>query len=97
MIRAALLALICLGAPARAEEIVAGLSQNNVSITTRFDGSEILIYGAVKRDAPAPTTAPLEVIVTVEGPQSPLVVRRKARIAGIWLNRAAVKVDSAPT
>ena len=28
------------------EEIVLGLSQAEVSITTNFDGSEILVYGA---------------------------------------------------
>jgi uncharacterized protein (TIGR02186 family) len=83
-------------APAQ-EVIVSGLSQNRVSITADFDGSEILIYGAVKRDTPAPGDSPLEVIVTVEGPASPVMVRRKDRVAGIWVNNAAVRVDSAPS
>ncbi len=93
-----LLALLCLAAPALAQEtIVSGLSQNRVSITADFDGSEILIYGAVKRDTPAPEGGPLEVIVTVEGPSTPVTVRRKARVAGIWVNTDAVVVDSAPS
>jgi uncharacterized protein (TIGR02186 family) len=93
-----LVALLALGLPAMAEEtIVAGMSQNRVSITADFDGSEILIYGAVKRDAPQPDSGPLEVIVTVEGPSTPVTVRRKGRVAGIWLNNAAVRVDSAPS
>ncbi|NJS39940.1 MAG: hypothetical protein HC783_14040 [Rhodobacteraceae bacterium] len=97
MIRA-LLALLCLAAPALAQEtIVSGLSQNRVSITADFDGSEILIYGAVKRDTPPPEGGPLEVIVTVEGPSTPVTVRRKARVAGIWVNTDAVVVDSAPS
>lgn len=97
MIRA--LALICaLALPAAAQEvIVAGMSQNRVSITADFDGSEILIYGAVKRDAPPPAAGPLEVIVTVEGPSTPVAVRRKDRVAGIWINNASVLVDSAPS
>lgn len=96
MIRiAALLAL--LASPALAEEIVAGLSQNAVSITADFTGSEILIYGAVKRDAPPPAGAPMEVIITVEGPSIPLTIRRKDRRAGIWVNTDAVTIDSAPT
>jgi uncharacterized protein (TIGR02186 family) len=91
------LALACLLAgPVAGETIVAGLSQNRVSITADFDGSEILVYGAVKRDAPAPI-GPLDVIVTVEGPSTPLTVRRKDRVAGIWINNAAVEVDSAPS
>ena len=89
--------LLVLAQTASAEEIVAGLSQNNVSITASFDGSEILIYGAVKRDAPPPTGPPLQVIVTVEGPTAPLIVRRKEYVAGIWLNRASVRIDSAPS
>ena len=97
MIRAALLALM-LASPALADEsIVSGLSQNRVSITADFVGSEILVYGAVKRDAPAPEGSPLEVIVTVEGPATPLTVRRKERVAGIWINNASVLVDSAPS
>jgi uncharacterized protein (TIGR02186 family) len=84
--------------PAAAQEvIVAGMSQNRVSITADFDGSEILIYGAVKRDAPPPDGGPLEVIVTVEGPSTPVTVRRKDRVAGIWLNNAEIRVDSAPS
>ncbi|MFC3084765.1 TIGR02186 family protein [Tabrizicola soli] len=98
MIRLALL-LLALALPAAAQEqIVAGMSQNRVSITADFDGSEILIYGAVKRDAPPPEgRGPLEVIVTVEGPSTPVAVRRKDRVAGIWLNNAEVRVDSAPS
>ena len=98
MIRALMLALLLPGpALAAGEEIVSGLSQNRVAITANFDGSEILIYGAVKRDAPAPQDEPLEVIITVEGPSTPLVIRRKERLAGIWVNTAAVTVDAAPS
>lgn len=79
-----------------AETIVAGLSQNRVSITADFTGSELLIYGAVKREAPAPD-GPLDVIITVEGPSAPLVIRRKERVAGIWINRDRARVDSAPS
>ncbi len=83
--------LLALALPAAAQEvIVAGMSQNRVSITADFDGSEILIYGAVKRDAPPPEdVGALEVIVTVEGPSTPVAVRRKDRVVGIF--------DSAPS
>lgn len=99
MIRRALLFLALLAAPALGQEtIVSGLSQNRVSITADFDGSEILVYGAVKRDGPAPEAAGrMEVIITVEGPSAPLTVRRKDRVGGLWINNAAVAVDSAPS
>lgn len=95
-----LIALIALLVPhvSLAEEtIVTGLSQNRVQITTNFDGSDILIYGAVKRDAPAPKEGRLEVIITVEGPSQPLVLRRKERVGGIWINNSSVTINSAPS
>ncbi|MDQ2065922.1 TIGR02186 family protein [Xinfangfangia sp. CPCC 101601] len=91
-----LLALPVLAQDRPAETIVAGLSQNRVAITADFDGSEILVYGAVRRDSPPPEGR-LDVIVTVEGPPSSLLVRRKDRVWGIWVNHAAISVDSAPS
>ncbi|MFN4154979.1 MAG: TIGR02186 family protein [Paracoccaceae bacterium] len=97
MIRAALLWLLsALPALAASEDIVAGLSQNRVSITADFDGSEILIYGAVRRTAPTPPGT-LHVIITVEGPSTPITVRKKERTAGIWINRESVQISSAPS
>ena len=76
-----LLAVLLLLAPlaAFADSIVAGLSQNRVSITATFVGSEILIFGAVKRDEPPPEDDPLRVVVVVEGPKGPITVRRSAQ------------------
>jgi uncharacterized protein (TIGR02186 family) len=91
----ALLALVAL--PLRAEEVVAGLSQNRVSISADFDGSEILIFGAVKREARIDTETPLHVVVTVAGPRVPVTVRRKEKVAGIWVNTDAVKIETAPS
>lgn len=88
--------LLALALPAQAEEIVLGLSAEEVAITATFDGSDILIFGAVKRDAPPPPV-PLQVIITVSGPLTPVTVREKERIAGIWVNNAAVEVDAAPS
>lgn len=82
--------------PAKAEEVVLGLSVDQVAITATFEGSEILVFGAVKREAPIPEE-PLDVIVAVAGPDKPLVVRRKERRFGIWVNIDAVEIDAAPS
>lgn len=95
LILAVLLAPVA--AAAQDETVVAGLSQNEVSITANFDGSEILIFGAVQRYAPVPDGGPLEVIITIEGPDQPVIVRRMERRYGIWMNTEAVEVDAAPT
>jgi len=91
-----LLPLLLLALPLHAEEVVLGLSRDEVSITTNFDGSEILIFGAVKRET-AISDDPLQVIVTVAGPSAPVMVRRKDRRFGIWVNTDAVEVDAAPS
>lgn len=96
LLRAALI-LILAALPVRAEKIVLGLSEYRVSITADFDGSEILVYGAVKREEPLPEGPPLQVIVTVEGPSTPLTVWRKDRRWGIWVNSDAVTIDAAPS
>jgi len=88
--------LILLAAPATAEEIVLGLSQDEVAITATFEGSEILVFGAIKRSAPAPD-GDLGLIVAVAGPDDHVTVRRKDRRFGIWVNTDDVKVDAAPT
>lgn len=80
-----------------AEEVVLGLSQDRVAITATFDGSEILVFGAIKREAPIPDGDPLEVVVAVSGPEEPVMVRRKERKFGIWVNVDSVLVDSAPS
>lgn len=79
------------------EKVVMGISRDTISITTNFDGSDILIFGAVKRETPVPDGAPLEVIITVEGPKEPVNVRRKEKRFGIWINTDSVQVDEAPS
>ena len=83
--------------PAAAEEVVLGLSKDEVAITTSFNGSDILIFGAVKRDKPIPEGDPLEVIVTISGPSDPVTVRRKEKRLGIWVNIDSVEIDRAPS
>ncbi|MCA0272084.1 MAG: TIGR02186 family protein [Proteobacteria bacterium] len=93
----ALLTLLFLPQTTLAEEVVAGLSQDSISITANFDGSDLLIYGAVKREEPIPQDSLLDVIITVEGPSEPVVVRRKSRTMGIWVNTSGVEIDRAPS
>lgn len=93
----ALVALLLWPLAAAAEEVVMGLSADNVAITTTFDGESLLVFGAVKRDAPPPEGAPLEVIVTLSGPLTPVTVREKERILGLWVNRDWIRVSAAPS
>jgi len=76
-------------APARAEPLIADLSESVVRITTGFTGTKVLLFGAKEGDG--------RIVVIVEGPRHALTVRRKDRIAGIWINRAEVRFRDVPS
>ncbi|MCO4846928.1 MAG: TIGR02186 family protein [Yoonia sp.] len=89
--------MLLLALPAQAEEeIILGLSQTEIDITATFVGSEILLFGAIRRDAPVPD-GNLGIIVTVAGPETPVTVRRKERRFGIWVNVDDVQIAAAPS
>lgn len=88
---------VALALPLRAEQIVLGLSRDEVAITATFNGSEILIFGAIKNDNRQSPEGELGVIVTVSGPEEAVTVRRKDRRLGIWVNTESVKIDVAPS
>jgi uncharacterized protein (TIGR02186 family) len=90
--------LLLVGLPAKAAEIIGGLSQNRVQLTMNFAGSEILIFGAIRRDAPRfENEPPFDIIITIEGPPQPVVIWRKARRMGIWVNVESVQMASVPS
>jgi uncharacterized protein (TIGR02186 family) len=74
--------------PARAAPLVADLSSREIAITTGFSGAELLLFGATDGEG--------DVVVVIRGPVRREVVRRKERVAGIWLNRTSVTFDDVP-
>jgi uncharacterized protein (TIGR02186 family) len=80
----------------RGEAVVADLSEKLIAITSNFTGANLLLFGNV--DAPDMVTPALQrdVVAVVRGPYEPLTIRRKERVAGIWINRNAEEVPAAP-
>ncbi len=98
--RAALLALILtLASPLGAQEtVVTGISTDNIALTADFSGSDVLIFGAIRRDAPIPADAgALDIVITLSGPPRTVIVRRKEWRAGLWLNSDGVRVRDTPS
>ena len=94
----AALVTLLLAAPLLAQTVVTGLSVDKIALTADFTGSEIFVFGAIRRDAPIdPAAPPLDIIVTIKGPTRNVVVRRKDRHFGIWLNTESVRVRDVPT
>jgi uncharacterized protein (TIGR02186 family) len=95
---AALLLLASTAAPAAAEDLVLSLSSDRVVIASNFTGTEVVLFGAVQRDAASvPRRGTYDLVVTVRGPARDLVVRRKERVLGIWINRESRTFPGAPS
>lgn len=85
-------------APLAAQELVTGISTENIALTANFTGSEVLVFGAIRRDAPIPPgQSPVDVVITLTGPDRNVVVRRKDRRFGVWLNTEEIVVRRVPS
>ncbi|MFN0262436.1 TIGR02186 family protein [Tepidamorphus sp. 3E244] len=83
---------------ARAEGLVAALSQETVFIQSNFTGASLTLFGSIERDAATVgRSGTYDLVVVVRGPDAWPVVRRKGQIAGVWLNRDAVRFQGVPT
>ncbi len=83
------LSLLCRGSAARAEGLVADLTSHLIAITTGFTGASVVLFGA--------TDGAGDVIVAVRGPEREMTVRRKSRVAGIWVNTQQVRFANLPS
>lgn len=71
-----------------ANSLVADLSKHLIAITTGFAGTDVLLFGATEKAG--------DVIVVVRGPEAPVTLHRKSRIAGIWMNTASQTFEPLP-
>ncbi len=94
---AAILALLAATLPARAETVQAGLSETLVAIESNFVGTDLTVFGSIERDAfTVARPGGYDVVIAVRGPLQTVVTRRKARTAGVWLNRDSVTFRNVP-
>jgi uncharacterized protein (TIGR02186 family) len=73
---------------AAADPLVVDLSNHLVAITTGFTGTNVLLFGAVEEEG--------DVVVTVRGPDQDMVVRKKERKVGIWVNSESTRYKNVP-
>lgn len=84
----AVAALAAIGT-ARAAELAIDLSNHLIAITAGFTGTDLLLFGA--------TDGAGDVVVVVRGPPTRVAVRRKVRMAGIWINGPSAEFEDAPS
>ena len=72
--------------------IAAALTDTIVQVKSDFRGARIVLYGAIFD----PAARPGDVVVLVRGPEQPVRITRKEKVAGLWLNSRPVVFRGAP-
>jgi len=86
---------------ARAAALVADISKHQIEITSSYAGTTLLLFGAIDWSRewihdPKFSRAH-DIIVVIRGPATPLQIRRKEQIAGVWLNRHVAVAGGMPS
>ncbi len=89
----AALGLLC--SPARAERLITTIAPSKISINASYTSGHIVIFGAIA-DAKK-SLGSYDAVVTVTGPREDLIVRRKERVLGIWVNRSSSTFIGVPS
>lgn len=88
-----LLVLLLLAWPAHAEDLVSGISQDVIQITSNYTGTSIVVFGAIERPLSAEGR---DIVVVVRGPDTNMTVRKREHIAGVWVNSDAARLVGMP-
>lgn len=92
------------------DRLTVNMNEHQISITSNFTGATITLFGAITKIAePVPIPHPLtlvpivsregpveDIIVVIKGPAEDVTVRRKERVAGIWVNNDSVTFRNVP-
>lgn len=81
---------------ADASPLVSDISTSNIEIRYSFAGADLLLFGAILDPQPLADGAARDIVVVVRGPEADAMVRRKDRVAGIWINSDALQFDQVP-
>jgi uncharacterized protein (TIGR02186 family) len=76
-----------------AEDVVSGLSQDQIEINSSYTGTDIVVFGTIERPS---VSVGRDIVVVVRGPETDVTVRRRDRVAGVWVNRDAAKFSGMP-
>lgn len=77
--------------------LVPDVSQRQIDIKYSFKGEELLLFGAiVYPDGHIPAKAP-DIVVVLKGPEQPIKMREKQKVAGIWVNVDSIRFQSTPS
>jgi uncharacterized protein (TIGR02186 family) len=81
---------------ARDPILVPEVSQHEVRLQQGFNGTELLLFGALLTPEGTRAGGDYDIVVVLSGPTQAVIVRRKKRVAGIWVNGDSTGMRSAP-
>ncbi len=84
--------------PTAQERVEADVSTRTIAITSGYSGAEILVFGAIENSRqPSAESGFYDVAVVIEGAPEPLMVRKKGRVAGLWVNTSTFNFNAVPS
>jgi uncharacterized protein (TIGR02186 family) len=85
--------------PAPKPILVPDVSQRDIEIAYSFTGADLLLFGAILYPGGRlpDDDKPADVVVVIKGPSQAILLREKAKVAGIWVNAARLRYSSAPS
>jgi uncharacterized protein (TIGR02186 family) len=87
------LLLALLPGAALAATLSSDLSSRDIAIRSNFNGTSLLLFGSKNT---GPREGPVDIIAVVHGPEQPMTIYRKQRVAGIWVNSRPVRFHNVP-
>lgn len=84
--------------PSKAETLQLGIAVDTVPVSSSFDGTEIVIFGSIEtQEQAALYRGEYDVVIRVEGAPEDVVIRKKERIGGIWINNQSENYEAVPS
>jgi uncharacterized protein (TIGR02186 family) len=79
------------------EALNIGISSTEIAIVPDFSGTDVTVFGAIENvDLALLANGEYDIVVALEGPRDRITMRRKERVAGIWINRHSVVFEAMP-
>jgi len=83
---------------AQAERLVTSLSTHRVLISSNFTGTSLVLFASIEdTDTPRDKAKKYDVAITVRGPATTFVTRKKERILGFWVNYESRRYPDTPS
>lgn len=80
------------------ETIEADVSTRSIAVESDFSGTRVVIFGTVENSRQTSANdGYYDIAVVIAGPREELLVRRKSRVAGIWINTDSLGFDDIPS